>query len=155
MTYKNDHGKTWLLVFYHNSISGDWFTTEDEMRSINTPNRFSILGQIDNSYLIDGFFEFLLEYPLIGGSNQWLQKIHPLSTTGEADNVFYQCVRIDSGIFWGDGLKRSSNTADTFLDSSRDSFWYSVGAKRSFQVDGMFPGFYEGESYAPTSRCKL
>ena len=63
--YKESLGRKWLKIFHHYSGSGEYFNSESEISFINSPNKYSILGMINNDYKIENKFEFLLEYPQI------------------------------------------------------------------------------------------
>ena len=142
---KNQYGKTWLKIFYHNSKNGDWFTSFDDLLSINTEMRYSILGLITEQFKSGDYYEFLLQYPGIPGYNNWKQKIFPLDANqSKHDNIHYL---LDSTCHcswtttWG-GLSLSSTTHQTFIDGSQDgNWWYSIGAKEKYyDSPNQFPG---------------
>ena len=76
ITKKN--GINWLLIFYHNTKNQDYFVVESLFLFSNTPTMFSLWGLITEEFKIDGYYEFLLEYPDYDGFNQWKQSKFPL-----------------------------------------------------------------------------
>jgi len=135
------YGSYWELLFYHNSSTGQLFSTNEEALLCDSTYKYSILSKLDDSFKINGKFEFLLEYPSVPGCNRWLQSINPLNNlegfSQKAEG--YEAINISwSGMFWG-GLFLSKDP-QTLLDGSyQEYWWYSIGAKNSY-LSPKFPG---------------
>ena len=63
--FKRLKGKEWRIIFRHKSYENNpvFFTNDLVLNSTNDSERYSILGYVDDSFRINGAFEFLLEYP--------------------------------------------------------------------------------------------
>ena len=70
-----------LRIFYHDYSSKVAFDSLEEAENVNTQYKFSILNEIDESYKIDGKYEFLLNYSDINNCNWWRQTNFPLEET--------------------------------------------------------------------------
>ena len=129
---KTAHQRKCLLIFRHR-----FFTDEDLWNSSivlknNEPNKFSILGELDNSFKINGKFEFLLEYPKLEGFNMWSQLKNPVKAEPNVENGYKEikCSWKEKSFH---GLAKSSSTGHTFIDGSvfdADSemnHFYSIG----------------------------
>ena len=147
--------KIWLLVFYHNASLGDYFTEISQVANIDTPQMYSILGNINKSkYLVNGYYEFLYEVPGYEGYNHWKQKIHPFDTNPNStmESIGYKKISLtwERPIFGG--ITRSQ-TNDTFYScvgygNYETYWWYSIGAKRAYRKNNTVPSFYETETSA-------
>ena len=93
-TYRYKYNAWWLLAVYHDSSQGDYFSLNDNERNplwCDKPNLYSIMGEINDRFKIDGKYEFLLEYPSRQGFNRWRQTFSPndvKETTSTADIGF-------------------------------------------------------------------
>ena len=67
----------WILIFHHNSKSG-YFKNLNEALYSKKQDRFSVLGNIDDRYLISGYFEFRIVYPEIEDYLEFKQNKNPL-----------------------------------------------------------------------------
>ena len=142
--YKESLGRKWLKVFHHYSGSGEYFNSESEVSFINSTNKFSILGMINNEYKIENKFEFLLEYPQISGYNHWNQSINPLLDleVPSQQATGYNPISITwSQSSWG-GLVKSMPGSGTIIDGSAgDGMWYyAIGCTHSSWSSFNFPG---------------
>ena len=142
--FKYDLNVYWMKIFHHNSTGNIYFNSKSEALSCNSEKKFSLLGNLGEYDKIDGFFEFLLEYPELSGYNRWKQEVNPL-LIAENSNLSpatgYQPISISwNGSFWG-GLVKSSHS-DTFLDGSTniEYYWYSIGQLFDYKNTGGFPG---------------
>ena len=72
------HGAFWLKIFYHNMSTSVGFFNEEEALLCETSMKYSLLQDLDDTYKINGKFEFLLEYPELGEYNRWKQLNNPL-----------------------------------------------------------------------------
>ena len=141
---KNQYGKYWLKIFYQNSVTCDWFTSDEEFLSTNTEYKYSILGLIDENFKIGEYYEFLLQYPfeeLSSGYNNWKQKIFPIDIIQENNSVDVNngyFVDTSCHISWTNGnwkgLARSNRPGDAFVDGSYDwRWWFTIGAKKPYE----------------------
>lgn len=106
----------------------------------DSENMYSILHMLNDKYKINGKFEFLLEYPELGGCNRWKQSLNPLFDTDDsAQAVGYEGINISWSVTQWGGLVRSSQKSFTVLDGSCGSVnWhYAIGV-------------YKGNSYSNT-----
>ena len=136
--------KKWLLLFQHNiSKVKTYFSNYTEFLSINTYEKYSILNSLDDSYKISNKFEFLLEYPDLGGFNIWTQTHNPLKSLPEESNG-YSPILISYSLYGWRGLSISSSNNSTFLDGSpnEDGWYYSIGQKVTW-VNQTIPGPYD------------
>ena len=139
-------GNKWLLVFYQFVQTGADFITEyDEFLFVNKENKFSIWKFIDDSFKINGYFEFLIQYPEIVGYNHWRQIKNPIKTSDHEDiNIGFNtdgCNNSWPGFYCG-GLVNSSNQGFAFLDGSVGiiDYWFTIGAKKSYVKPLRFAG---------------
>ena len=134
----------WLKVFYHNATFGDYFSSTEETLDSHTPQKFSILKYIDDSFKVREKFEFLLEIPGIRGFNRWRQLINPKETKTETNETTneYQPVKISWPWRFFGGLSRSNSNHNAFFDCSagnNDLWWYPIGARRRHTIDNTIP----------------
>jgi len=139
-TYK--HKKIWQLIYYHDlSKAGKWDSTNDAL-NYNHPYKYSVIDSIDESYIINDGYEFLLEYPEKNGYNNWIQTNFPLNEIEEDDKryvVGYTPIHISwTSQHWG-GLFKSSSSS-TLIDGSylKNIAWYAIG--RISIYEGAVPG---------------
>ena len=148
LKFKIDHGKKWLKIFYHNSINDEWFNTDEEFFYCTEDNKYSIFEYITNEFKIEGFYEFLLEYPSVDGYNNWKQKIFPTEAFESLNSdITYSC-STEEGLFcswtgksWK-GLTRSSESSSSVLDGSfsTKNYWFTIGSKKYYNTPKKFPG---------------
>ena len=148
ITLKQEFGKNWLKIFYHNCNNDEWFTDLKDFYHINEATRFSILELITSDFKFEERYEFLLQYPEVPGEYiYWGQKKFPLdanqsinpSVEHSCDPPFH-CSWI--GENWA-GLSISATQEETFVDGSYDSshWWYTIGAKKTYHdYTRKFPG---------------
>ena len=156
--------KTWLKVFYHNSDNGDWFTEEEDLLYINSQNRFSIFGFINQYFKIDGYYEFLLEYPEFPLQyNNWKQAYFPLDVSQSSSSYVGYTLDETCHCSWTlssfGGYSRSSQTTETFLDASykEENWWYTIGAKKTYSIfNNQFAGPVDDQNIGyPVSKVTL
>jgi hypothetical protein len=129
--YHKNHGGTVLF-----SNANNWA----EAKKSATPDKFSILGDLDSTYQKEGKFEFLLRFPnnttFQNGFNRWKQSSNP--TTSAVSG--YEAVDISwTSNLWG-GLEYNGNQA--LMDGSVNSsnWFYAIGARTAY--GGAIPGPY-------------
>ena len=150
-------GKNAKLIFRHHlASSSDYFTSESEFLSTNSPNKFSILGEIQRNqeyYKSNGYFEFILEYPELKGCNHWLQKVFPTLAAANEDNGFFDLGSSYPNNGWH-GLQKSSST-NTFLDGSPYSkYWYHpIGQKYEYAGNACLPHPNDDGSNSSSRNC--
>ena len=143
---KYQYNAVWLKVFFHNSSSQIFFKNSSEALNSNTFHKFSILNEINNNFLINKKFEFLLEYPEVSGYNRWVQSINPIYQS-DSTITGYLGIHISwSGRFWG-GLSLGSG-GYSFLDGSirRPDWWFAIGSYISYGEINKYPGPAVSES---------
>ena len=121
----------WVLIFFHNSTGGVYFSDFEEALEANSAQKYSILGEISDKDRINGFYEFLLEYPELTGYNRWRQRRSP---THEVDSTWPSKGYTPINISWTDqafgGLVRSSSSTNCFVEGSvgHVNWYYTIGA---------------------------
>ena len=143
---KDLYNAKWLKIFYHNSTGGIYFSNISHALKSDLPQLYSILGEINDNFKINGYFEFLLEYPEYSGYNRWKQQINPKDNPEFPNQqaIGYQEVSCSwKGQYFG-GLVRSSRFSWTLLDGSTgyDNWYYAIGiyAPPSIYCYPKFPG---------------
>ena len=143
VTIKQEYGKKWLKLFYHDSSTSLFFHEENELIFTNTKRKFSIFGMIDNRFRINDYFEFLLQYPSIPNEyNNWRQKILPNNASERLDtDIGYNADDLHiswNGTFWGGLIKSSTDV--TLIDGSvhLDHWWFSIGATEPRSDDSIY-----------------
>jgi len=134
------YGSTWLKVFYHDSTGENYFNNKDQGKYSFDVKKYSILSDINASFLINGLYEFLLEYPETPGYNRWRQKFDPLHS--QENGVVaegYDPIHISWTAYnWG-GMFLHQNDR-TLVDGCYDGYWwYSLGTINNHYKPG-FPG---------------
>ena len=145
---KSHNSKLWLLVFYHNSSQGDYFTSIEQLSYVHTPHLFSILGNINEKYRIDGYYEFLYEVPGAEGYNEWKQKVHPFDTTTSStpESIGFEEINLTwrEPIFGG--ISRSTPAESYYsccgYNEYESYWWFSIGARRYWEKPYTIPTFY-------------
>ena len=136
----------YLLIFRQNSINADYFQTDNECLYANSPNKYSILGYINDDFMTDDVFEFILEYPEISEYGHWTQTVNPLEATHET-NVNLK----ESNSSWKKevefiGLHKSSVPHGCFLEGSPEPsgnrvIWYfSIATRVEWSYKPIIPG---------------
>ena len=80
---KSSFGVDWLLIFYHNSTFGHFFSSHEEALFVNSPHLFSILQYSDSDFVINGSYEYLLEYPEVDGFIHWTQTFNAIDNVSD------------------------------------------------------------------------
>ena len=138
-----EDGSFWALIFHHNSTHG-YFTKNNVLNHYST-HLFSVLSKIDDSFKVDGNFEFLLKYPELSDYAQWTQTENPIYAQPNTSNG-YKPKHYDWNYeFTLSGLSLSSSTHCSLLDGSPflDSWFFGIGAYGNCLVeggDGAIPG---------------
>ena len=138
---KQEYGATWARVFHHNNRWGEtYFANANEVLSINTLDKYSVLNDLNKYKGSDGKFEFLLQYPDADGTkyNRWKQTDNPATLTvangdGSEFAPGYEAIHIDwAGSYWG-GLALSTTTA-TYINGSvgHGNWWYALGTYSAY-----------------------
>ena len=132
---KTEAGATWAEVLYHNNQGGTTlFANETEVKSVNTAQKYSILGQLETFRAnTSSQFEFLLKYDEFGTQyNRWKQTSNP--TSGTTISGYSAVSNSWTGDSWG-GIAKSSSTSYTFLDGSpnADTWWYAIGPYQAYK----------------------
>ena len=131
--YVSFDGSLWVKVFYHNYTNNATFANESEALSINTSDRYSVLGEISNWHRINGKFEFILLYPSLKYKyNRWKQTRSPTKEQDSKEKTGvagYEPIHIDfTNNSWG-GLAK--NTYYGTLRSIGSMLWYYCIGKYS------------------------
>ena len=137
----------YLLIFRHNSITGDWFNTNaNEFLFSNSHNKYSLFGFINDDFKTGEVFEFIQEYPEIDEFVHWTQTVNPLNAdyqtelnTVQSNSKFNEQVKF-VGLF-------KSMIKKSFLAGSKqipgDTPWYyAIGATGQFLYKNNLPGSY-------------
>ena len=142
--------KYWLLLFFQNVTKREDFITEySEFLFVNKKEKFSIFNYVHqdkNNFTTNDFYEFLLEYPSLGGYNQWKQSIFPLDANESQSDQTVGFDAQESNLTWTSqfrGLIISSRSEYTFLDGAvgYDDWWFTIGAKTNYRSYPLaFPG---------------
>ena len=146
---KSHFGVNWQLIFFHNSSGKVFFTKNSpDLLFCNQSQKFSILGTLTNNYKINGFFEFLLEYPERNYFVHWRQKKNPIKAESDVGFVPLH-VPCNPSVFNGLGL--SSASLPTFLDGNigSDKWHYAIGSYSRYVSEDCFPGpcFYDENNH--------
>ena len=109
------YNNSWFLVFFHDSSFGKFESKREGAYSLKK-NKFSVLKNIDDSFKINGVFEFLLKYPNATGQNHWTQTVSPAYAQPNTENGY-----VPINISWrGDGFQglSLSNSSTAYIDGS-------------------------------------
>ena len=140
---KESYGAKWLKIFYHNSTGGKYFKNISHTLNSNSLQLYSILDKLNQNFSIDGYYEFLLEYPGYVGYNRWKQLLLPFNdfetTTSAKGYTEISCSWKEQ--YWG-GLVRSSRSTQILLDGSAGhiNWFYSIGVISPAEYYPKFPG---------------
>ena len=155
------YGVTWQLIYYHNIVTGTLFNSTSAY-SISNEYQYSIIGSIGQNYKKDGYFEYLLEYPELGGYNRWKQKIdikNTVSTQTPNDIGFTPIdIRFNNPTFGG--ISKSNSKYSIFdgtpaAGDSTHNYWYSIGPLDKYYQINQFPGPYYGQHEEGVTLCYL
>lgn len=133
------YGVRWLLIFYHNSVGGVYFSKgSQQLLSCNVAQKFSNLGLISNSLMIGKRFEFLIEYPEFNYYIHWCQSSNPTETSTPQNFV---PIHVPDNKYPFEGLALSAESDNTYLDGYSPSNWhYAIGAYKSWPSAGYIAG---------------
>ena len=131
-------GASWIKLFHHKVYqTSDFFDkTTDIFQYINSPNKYSIIGEYQNISRYDSTkYEFLLYYTDFPGFNRWSQTYSPSEDPdikGNKEAIGYQKISISwTNNYWG-GLVSSSHECTAFDGSvGIDLVYYAIGYKKS------------------------
>lgn len=140
-----------MKIFHHHV--GPLFPTDKvllqrQVAFINETDKFSVLGYLNDNFLINGVFNFLFHFPDDYPEDYYYfnQSINPLITLAVANFssrlVIKKCEFIQKPNFYLTGLGITT-ASDTYLDGNIHSgnYWYSVGANQYYQSKiGQIPG---------------
>ena len=138
-------GYIWRKIFYHNSDSGIYFTTNNWDYQIDT-NLYSLLGFIENlKPKTEKYYRFLLEYPEYEGYNMWEQSDAPKSIQDPDEAEYFHCIKCTWKERFG-VLRNLSNSligsigkaAHLTCDSNVDNWWYAFGV--TSYTNNVLPG---------------
>ena len=152
---KEEYGLSWMLIFRHKIVPGteDFLFNEDLLRESTEENRFSLLGNINNSFRFRGKYEFLLEYPEHNGYYRWKQRLNPF-TAKQYDNIGYEKIHEEWTEFKFGGITRSSSGCSILDGRPRSGdYYYAIGLNTSWG-NNLIPGPFTGRS-KPVREVKL
>ena len=140
--YKHAYHANWFLIFHHNSAGG--YFSNNELLMYYSDHKYSALGSLEK-YRINGFFEFLLEYPELDGYSRFIQISNPTQTKSIEG---YKKKHLSWETRGFGGLALSSDTSYTYIDGTPGNainWHYAIGSYTKW-TDGYIPGpFYVGE----------
>ena len=97
--HKSYRGSEWYLLFHHFSSSQNpvFFSNEEEAKFSSTENKYSVLSSLNDQFLINGKFEFILEYPSVNSFLQWKQSVNPLfaASNSTAESIGFSPIDVD------------------------------------------------------------
>ena len=155
---KHDYGADWQLIFYHNATGKVFFEKNSQcLLFCNETQRFSTLGILTDNFKINGYFEFLIEYPERSSFYRWKQKKNP---TKHDSDVGFVPIHVPSTTYEFNGLALSASSRDcTFLEGNigTGSWYFSIGCYGPWLSDDWFPGpcLQVGNSQVGVSLVKL
>ena len=126
--YENLYNGSWFLVFFHDSNFGNFKTNKEASFSLNK-NKYSVLKRIDETFKINGVFEFLLMYPNATGQNHWTQTVSPAYAQPNEENG-YKEINVSWTVNGFHGLSLS-NASKAYIDGSpfEATCYYAIGSK--------------------------
>ena len=135
-----EDGSFWALIFHHNSTQG-YFKETNVLNHYST-HLFSVLSKVDDSYKIDGKFEFLLKYPELQDYAQWTQTINPIHAPPNEENGYEKKHYNWSYDYPFHGLTLSSTSASLLDGTPNPEHWFfAIGAYGLYlDQDGAIPG---------------
>ncbi|MBR7042414.1 MAG: hypothetical protein IKI04_02820, partial [Bacilli bacterium] len=139
---KYEDSAAWARVFHHGVHGGAvLFSDDTEALSVNTTDKYSVLGNIENYRNGSNKFEFMLQYPdySLTEYNRWRQTDNPTTTSianGDGTEFVngYEAVHIDWATSRWTGMALSSSTS-TFMDGevSHSNWHYAIGAHSAYR----------------------
>ena len=143
--FRTFHGYQWLKLLYHNMTNFVGFANEDEAKNCNTENRYSILGELNESFKTNHKFEFILEYPEFDEYLQWRQTNNPLEEEENGTDVqgFHPIHTDPPSSHWGGlALTKGSGKPYCFLNGTPKV----TGAANILIAVGMYTSTWNGNS---------
>lgn len=140
------YGKTWLLIFHHTQ-SSDKFDSSMCLHS-DVEGKYNHIGSISEIFRINGYFEFILEYP---GSREiaWKQNVSPISVTENninTDNIGLIITHNKNNFLHFRGLMKSKASSCYDCDGSNiDFFRYCIGQINTYYQGIPGPIIMEGD----------
>ena len=124
--YPELYNNSWFLVFFHDISYGHFLNKKEASFSLKK-HKYSVLKKIDDSFKINGVFEFLLKYPNATGQNHWTQTVSPAYANPNTENG-YAPINVSWTDYFFHGLAISNQTY-SYIDGSpfHDSWFYSIG----------------------------
>ena len=124
----NDAEKHFLLLHHLKIVNQNYFRNEEEFMFIISKNKYSIFQYLDQSFLIDNKYFFLMEYPEVPCRYYFDQNTNPLDAPSDAD----VSVNIRNQTCIGDvtfsGLTRAISGQPSILDGALtiigDILWF-------------------------------
>ena len=139
---KYKYGASWQLIFFHNSTGRVLFTKDSpDLLICNKTQQFSTLGTLTDNYKINGYFEFLLEYPEFNYLIHWRQKKNPIKSES---NIGFIPLHVPDNPCPFNGLAITRSKTYTFLDGNVGStVWhYAIGSYGTWGGSESIPGPY-------------
>ena len=137
------YGKTWLLIFRH--IASSVKFNENTCLHANENGKYSELGSISSLFLINGYYEFILQYPEIG-EIAWKQNKSPLDITESdisKDDVGLIITRNRYNFTKFKGMMRSTRCTCFDCDNNTISqYWFAIGQTHEEFSDIPGPRYY-------------
>lgn len=157
------YGSSWVRIFYHYSKNKNYFSADkviaaNEVYFINTTDRFSVIGSIDERFYIGGVYNFMIYYPdeLPDSFFIFNQSSHPLKSYTVTDfksNVTRpsKCIAFDTSSYGKLNGLALSNQPKSLIDGNPniDNWHYPIGSASSYNGNNDMPGpqcFLRGES---------
>lgn len=130
----------YILVFYHNQLSGNFNPSSPDVLSINETYKYSILGNLSNLHKdSESKYTFAIVYDEIKTYNVWKQTNMPLDEIEYLDNktlynaTGYEPVKIRANRMGTDcifgGITVSKHKSKTYFDGcpGGDTWYFSIG----------------------------
>ena len=136
---KWQYDAAWARIFHHNNHYGDvFFSNEDdwaEAKSVDTVDKYSVLGNLEKYRNNDGKYEFLLQYPKISVTdyNRWEQNDNPVTINipitggGGAKVPGFRTIHSSWSGYWN-GLAKGKDYSLLDGNAGISSSFYAIGA---------------------------
>ena len=145
--FRSFQGAQGVKIFYHRPGKNKlFFENYEQFMNINEKQRYSILGELNEDYKINGKYEFLLYYPDLNKYNWWRQNKLPYNEeerTGIHIADGYEGVYISmKENYWG-GLvlqkipyTRYCNYECSFVEGSvgHEFYFYAIGQRHNSET---------------------
>ena len=138
------YDRLWVQIFKQNSVKAGYFKSHsDALISLHDPNKFSVIGALWDCLKIDGYYEFLMRYPIENEDLHWRQTVNPTHSTID---IGYEKITVNEtrAPQFG-GLSISKDPQRTLLDGTPTTYpqnWhYSIGAISDLYYP-QIPSFY-------------